>query len=78
MVYARYHKDVTVPVLGPVRLHWDFEASDPLVYPITSQDEEIVWILPRDWYWWTPLGVEVFLEHYITGQDIRDAIYNED
>ena len=77
MIYARYHKDVDTPVLGAVRLHWDFEGRDPIVYYVTSQDEVIEWVFPTDWYWFTPLGVEVTLEHYIDANDINDATYEE-
>lgn len=73
MTYARFHKDVVIPVLGPVRLHWDFERGDVIVYHITSQDETVTWFLPDAWVWWTVTGAEQVLEWYITGDDIRDA-----
>lgn len=77
MTYARFYRDQDIPVLGPVRLHWDFEQGDPWVYHITSQDEVIQWVLPTDWEWFTVLGFKVELSWYITGQDIRDATYYE-
>lgn len=74
MVYARFHKDVVIPVLGPVRLHWDFDQGDVIVYHITSQDESVQWFFPDLWKWWTVLGTEQVLEWYIDADDMKDAL----